>query len=474
MEVEQILVVDDHAEVLEYLSDLLGQSGYRVTACGDATSALSAIEREGQNIGLAIVDLDLGYGSDDGLKLLSDIKQRQSDLPVIILTAQGGTRMAVQAMKLGAVDFLEKDTYLLTNLTARMKRASEFLKIVRENRRLRSETESLRRTAEYYRELAGRQRVLVGKSAALRTCLSEAEMVARANRPVLIRGDRGTGKELVAEYIHAKSQRAGGPFIAVNCAAFGGSLLESEMFGHEKGAFTGSAGRKAGRFELADGGTLFLDEIGNMSKDFQEMILRVVEYQRFERVQGTETLEVDARILAATNADMESMMDRGEFRRDLYDRLAFKEIHVPALFDRREDIPELVEHFLGLLRHDVPSTGDKRFTSRALSRLATMNWPGNVRQLRNTVERLALETRGEEIDEASVSCGRENAHAEASDFDGKVEAFQRGLLERALSQCGGNQTEAAQCLGLTYDQFRHYYRKFASQRSAEKTVDTDR
>jgi DNA-binding NtrC family response regulator len=456
---ERILVVDDQPEVLQYLTDLLGQSGYSVVACGDAAGALSAVDEDGENIGLAILDLDLGCGSDDGLKLLGQIKARQRDLPVIILTAQGGTRVAVQAMKSGAVDFLEKDTYLLTNLTARMKKASEFLEIVRENRRLREETENLRQETQYYRELAGQRRRLVGKSAALRKCLAEAAAVAPAPRPVLIRGERGTGKELVAAYIHERSKRAKGPFIAVNCAAFGGNLLESEMFGHEKGAFTGSVGRKPGRFELADGGTLFLDEIGNMSADFQEMILRVVEYQRFERVQGTETLEVDVRILAATNADVEAMMEKGAFRRDLYDRLAFKEIWVPPLRERREDIAILAGYFLERLREEVPSAGEKRISPEAMEKLASSDWPGNVRQLKNTVECLALECPGAEIAAAQLAFEEAAPPADRA-FEGRVESFQRQLIQQAYSEANGNQRAAAKALGLTYDQFRHYYKKF--------------
>jgi len=457
---EQILVVDDQLEVLEYLCDLLGQSGYKVTACGDAATALATIEQQGDSIGLAIVDLDLGCGSDDGLRLLSEIKKRQHDLPVIILTAQGGTRTAVQAMKLGAVDFLEKDTYLLTNLTARMKKASEFLKIVRENRRLREETENLRQEAQYYKELVGQKRRLVGKSPALVRCLAEAQAVAPAPRPVLIRGERGTGKELVAAYIHERSQRADGPFIAVNCAAFSGNLLESEMFGHEKGAFTGAVARKPGRFELADGGTLFLDEIGNMSDDFQEMILRVVEYQRFERVQGTQTIEVDVRVLAATNADIEAMMEKGAFRRDLYDRLAFKEVMVPPLRERMEDIPALVQYFLEELCKEVPSIGPKRLTPPALEKLRECPWPGNIRQLKNTVERLALEVSREEIGADSVRVDDSAAAVRGTTFLERVESFQKRMIAQALGDARGNQRAAAKAIGLTYDQLRHYYKKF--------------
>jgi DNA-binding NtrC family response regulator len=457
---EKILVVDDQVEVLEYLTELLCQSGYKVTACGDTTAALATIEKEGDRIGLAILDLDLGQGSDDGLVLLRDIKERQRDLPVIILTGKGGTQSAVQAIKLGAVDFLEKGAYLPASLTASVKKADKFLKIVRENRCLRAETARLRRKTDYYRELSRLKRRIVGTSKTLQKCLSEADAVAAVPRPVLIRGERGTGKELVAAYIHQKSPRAEGPFITVNCAALSGNLLESEMFGYEKGAFTGSEGRKPGRFELADGGTLFLDEIGNMAADFQDLILRAVEYQRFERVQGTETIEVDVRILAATNADIEAMMESGGFRRDLYDRLAFKEIRVPPLRERVEDIPTLVKYFLGELSREVPSLGGKEFTRAAIKALQGMPWPGNVRQLKNTVERLALETPGSGIDAGDLASDADVRRSEEGDFHEKTENFQKTLISDALSSSGNNQKGAAEALGLTYDQFRHYYRKF--------------
>ncbi len=457
---EQILVVDDQVEVLEYLTELLCQSGYKVTACGDAASALATIDKEGEAIGLAILDLDLGQGSDDGLSLLGDIKRRQQDLPVIILTGKGGTRAAVQAMKLGAVDFLEKGTYLTTNLTASIKKADRFLQVIKENRRLMVETAKHRQAAEYYQELVGLKRRMVGGSWALRECLREAEAVAAVRRPILIKGERGTGKEFVAAYIHQKSPRANEPFIVVNCASLSGNLLESEMFGHEEGAFTGAAGRKPGRFELADGGTLFLDEVGNMATDFQEMILRVVEYQRFERVQGTETIQVNVRLIAATNTDMEAMMEKGAFRRDLYDRLAFKVIRVPPLRERTEDIPALVEYFLDELANEVPSLGPKKFTPAALAKLKAFDWPGNIRQLRNTVERLAIEVAGEKVDATHLQIDQPPGRINGGTFHEKVRSFQENLLRKALDASKNNQRAAAASLGLTYDQFRHYYRKF--------------
>jgi psp operon transcriptional activator len=304
------------------------------------------------------------------------------------------------------------------------------------------------------------RRRIVGASKTLQKCLSEADAVAAVPRPVLIRGERGTGKELVAAYIHQKSPRTEGPFVTVNCAALSGNLLESEMFGYEKGAFTGSEGRKPGRFELADGGTLFLDEIGNMAADFQDLILRAVEYQCFERVQGTETIEVDVRVLAATNADIEAMMEKGAFRRDLYDRLAFKEIWVPPLRERIEDIPTLVEYFLNELSGEVPSLGGREFTPAAIKALQGMPWPGNVRQLKNTVERLALETPGPKIDGVNLAEDGETRRSDGGDFHEKTKNFQKTLISDALAASGNNQKCAAAALGLTYDQFRHYYRKF--------------
>jgi len=302
---------------------------------------------------------------------------------------------------------------------------------------------------------------IIGEHPALRHILAQADRLAAVDRPVLILGERGTGKELVARKLHEAGPRRDAPFVTVNCGAFGGELLRSELFGHEKGAFTGATERRTGRLEQADGGTLFLDEVGNMSMPFQEQLLRVVEYQSFERTGGTKTLQVDVRIIAATNADLDAMVDDGNFRADLLDRLSFAALRVPPLRERRSDIPHLIQHFAQRLAEEMPAMERRPFSREALEALVAYYWPGNIRQLRNVVERvyilgdgMADEVRSEEL--PLEVTGREPI---GDSFDEKVASFQRGLLLDALRECGNNQKEAAERLGLSYDRFRHLFRK---------------
>jgi len=383
------------------------------------------------------------------------------ELPIIILTGKGGTRDAVKAMKLGAADFLEKDIYLTEHLELSVRKAQKLVEALQACRKLEARAEELERTADYYSGLVRGRYQMVGTSAAMQELRSKVQALVDIPRPVLIRGERGTGKELVAAQIHYRSkQRSQSPFVVVNCAAFSGSLLESEMFGHEKGAFTGADRQRIGRFEQADGGTLFLDEIGNMAVEFQEKILRVIEYQRFERVQGSETIEVDVRMVAATNSDIERMMAEGRFRPDLYDRLAFQTVHVPALRERREDIPLLIEHFLAKLRREVPAITVKEFSPEAQAKLMGYDWPGNVRQLRNAVERTAAFLDVEVVQPEHIELEPAGAGTREGDFAEQVQKFEETLVTEALRKSGYSQKRAAQMLGLTYDQFRHYYRKF--------------
>ena len=387
-----ILLVDDQPEVLEHLKRILGTKGYNVLTARRGEDGLRLLMENEDAISLVILDLDLGAGSDGGLAILEKMKRRCPDVPVMILTGKGTTRAAVRAMKLGAADFLEKDLYIAEHLEARVDRVRRFLALVEENRRLRRESERLKRTASYYNELARSRYQLIGSSQLMVELSNKIEALASIPRPVLIRGERGTGKELVAAQIHYLGERASHPFVVVNCAAVAEHLLESELFGHEKGAFTGAESRRIGRFEMADGGTLFLDEIGNMSVAFQEKVLRVIEYQRFERVRGTETIHVNVRVVAATNADIEDMMAHGRFREDLYDRLTFQTIHTPPLRAHPQDVPELAGHFLLCFKGEVPNIRPTGFSEDALDKLARHDWPGNVRELKNVVESAAAVT----------------------------------------------------------------------------------
>ncbi|HWU89582.1 MAG TPA: sigma-54 dependent transcriptional regulator, partial [Kofleriaceae bacterium] len=291
-------------------------------------------------------------------------------------------------------------------------------------------------------------------------------------RPVLVLGPRGTGKELVARAIHTLSPRASEPYVTINCAAVAESLLESELFGHEEGAFTGATKQKEGKFELADGGTLFLDEIGNMSLEFQAKILRVLEYQRFERVAGSESIQVNVRVIAATNADLKQAIADGKFRADLYDRLAFEVISLPPLAQRLEDVPTLATHFLSRFRQEVAGITVREISAAALDRFAAYDYPGNVRELKNIVERAVYMATGEVLTAADVDAAlppeASGPAASALAFHDdarlplgeRVDAFEAWLCRDALERTRFKQKEAAQLLGITYDQFRQRYRKY--------------
>src|SRR5688572_13652087 len=306
----------------------------------------------------------------------------------------------------------------------------------------------------------------------MRNVMTKIERVAPVPRPVLVLGPRGTGKELVARAIHTLSPRASEPYITINCAAVAESLLESELFGHEEGAFTGATKQKEGKFELADGGTLFLDEIGNMSLDFQAKILRVLEYQRFERVAGSESIQVNVRVIAATNADLKLAIADGKFRADLYDRLAFEVISLPSLAQRLEDVPTLATHFLNRFRQEVAGITVREISAGALDRFAAYDYPGNVRELKNIVERAVYMATGEVLTAADVDAALPPEalspaapglafHDDARlPLDERVEAFEAWLCRDALERTRFKQKEAAQLLGITYDQFRQRYRKY--------------
>jgi len=461
---DTILLVDDQPEVRDYVSKILTKKGYSVEAEGSPDGALDKFKRMAEDLALVILDLDLGTGVMSGLEVLEKMKEEQPQVPVIILTGKGTIETAVKALKLGAQDYLEKDIYIGERLEASLASVAKILEILEENRKLKRENRTLKRTATIYHGALQEKYRPVGSSPPFLGVLDKARALSSIPRPVLIRGERGTGKELIAATMHYSGVRRKKPFITVNCAAFSGNLLETEMFGHEKGAFTGADRLKLGRFELADGGTLFLDEIGTMSPEFQEKMLRVLEYQTFERVGGTRPIEVDVRVIAATNADLEAMMEKGGFRRDLYDRLAFETLELPPMRERREDIPLLVDHFAKRFAAEI-AMPMKSFTEAATRALASYAWPGNVRELRNVVERLVYSTQGDVVEERNLP--PEIRHGPAKPMGGglggsfidRVEGMERDLLERALSEAGGNQKKAATLLNLTYHQFRHYYKK---------------
>lgn len=448
-----ILVVDDQAQLRTYVRGVLEEMGHEVLEAEGRDDAIAAFREAAPELFLVLLDLDFG-GRKIGLGILEELRGIDDGVPVMLLTGEGSAADGAEAIRLGAAEVLEKDTSIERSLGVAVEKVRRMRSILDENRGLRARV-------ELYEEAFRRRYELVGESPAFRGLIEEAHRVARVPRSILVRGERGTGKELVAAYIHYHSDRAEKPFVTVNCAAFHGNLLESELFGHERGAFTGADRRKIGRFEQANGGTLFLDEIGNMAQEFQEKILRVLEYQRFERVAGSETIETDVRIVAATNADLEAMMADGRFRPDLYDRLSFKELHLPPLRDRHGDVPLLVEHFRRRLSAEVPWVTERTFSDGALKLLGRHPWPGNVRQLKHVVERLLCAGDDPRIEGAEVALELEDREQSGGGLKDRIEALEKKLVLDALLRSGGNQKAAAEALDLTYDQLRHLYKKYS-------------
>jgi len=465
-----IVCVDDQAEVRRLLSDSFKSRGSHVVGFDDGEEAIAWLS--GNDADLAILDLDLGPGKRTGIEICRAIRLRLPELPIIILTGHGTIDDAITAVKAGAVDFITKDPYLEDKLEMSVEKVERILQHALDRKRLEDENRELRATNERLRKVAGRRWQIVGDSQAMRTVMNRIEKVAPVPRPVLVLGPRGTGKELVARAIHMLSPRASEPYITINCAAVAETLLESELFGHEEGAFTGATKQKEGKFELADGGTLFLDEIGNMSLEFQAKILRILEYQRFERVAGSESIQVNVRVIAATNSDLKQAIADGTFRADLYDRLAFEVISLPSLAQRLEDVPVLAVHFLSRFRAEVAGIAVKEISAEALDHFAHYDYPGNVRELKNIVERAVYMAQGEVLTPADVDAALppDAAPAAAQDdsfsddprlpLDERVEAFEEWLCRDALERTRFKQKEAAALLGITYDQFRQRYRKY--------------
>ena len=460
---KSVLIADDQEELREVLADKLHALGKEVIAFSSGRRLLGHLQDAAVDVELVVLDLDFGVGEPDGIEILKGIKEQWDDMPVIILTGKGSIDAAVEAVQYGAADFIEKDFYVEDKLELGMEKVERMLAVLRENARLKAENEALDRENSFYRTELGQRYRIVSASPTMEKLLEQVDQVASIPRPVLIRGERGTGKELIAAALHYGSNRSDRAFAKMNCAALSDTLLESELFGHEKGAFTGAAEMRRGRFETADGGTLFLDEIGNTSLEFQQNVLRVIEYQEFERAGGSQTIHVDVRVVAATNADLEIEIEQGRFRADLYDRLRFSVIHLPPLRERREDIQPLVDYFTGQICDEVPSIARRTFAASALATLESYAWPGNVRELKFAVERALCVARASEVEiedlphEVRGEGGM--AVAGTGDFDEQIAGVERGLLNRALEQTGGRQKDAAQQLGLTYDRFRHLLRK---------------
>ncbi len=429
-----ILIVDDEKNTREGLRTSL-EEDYEVYVAADAAGARAIMETD--RVDLLLTDLRLG--ADNGMELLG-WALRQNHPPVcIMMTAYGGIESAVEAMKLGAYDFVTKPVNI-DRLDLLIKRALRGNEIERENIRLREQIDKRYGLDNF-----------VGDSPAMTHVLETIKQVAPSRATVLISGESGTGKELAAHAIHRLSPRHRGPFVAVHCAALSPQLLESELFGHEKGAFTGAGERRAGRFEQAAGGTLFLDEIGEIDAATQVKILRVLGERVFERVGGNKTLPADVRLLAATNRDLATMVAEGKFREDLFFRLNVVQVHLPPLRDRREDIPLLAVHFLreSAKENDKPH---RELTSEAMKALVSYDWPGNVRELRAAIEHGVVMAGGPKITLRDLPAVVRTAGSEGNAHGPlplNLVETELSLIRRALGECKGNRTLAARKLGIS-------------------------
>src|SRR6516165_8024999 len=446
---KHLLIVDDEAPLREAIAERLGDHGFVVEQAGSGEDALARLSE----FAFDVIITDLRLPGVDGRAVLDAALERYPDIIAIIITGFGTVKDAVNAIKQGAADFVTKPFQFDALL--------HVLNSALEQRRLRSENAYLRSQLEDRYRIDG----LVGRSPVMRNLFQLLETVAATSSTILISGETGTGKELAARAIHHGSPRRANRFVALNCSAIPETLLEAELFGHVRGAFTGAVGTRQGRLEQAHKGTLFLDEVGTMSPALQAKLLRVLQEREFERVGDTHTTKVDVRIIAATNSDLLKMVARGEFREDLYYRLNVIPVHVPPLRERKDDIPLLVHHFLEKLTRDggsvVPrGTKPPTVSQDAMRRLMAYHWPGNVRQLENAVERALAFTAGRgQIDVNDLSSEVQQAQVpvvsspvtlpdEGIDLDLFVASVERELIERSLERTGGNKGAAARLLNL--------------------------
>jgi len=441
---ERVLVVDDEEGIRTFIGEVLEGEGLRVTLAADGESASRLLDRESFHLMLT----DLKMPGLDGMSLLRKARAESPETEVVVLTAHGTVAGAVEAMKLGAFDYLDKPLSGPDELRLVASRAME-------RRRLREDAQRMRPPEDG-------EPTIIAQDRAMQAVMGQVRKVAATDATVLLLGESGTGKEVLSRVLHRESKRAAGPFVAVNCAAISDALLESEMFGHEKGAFTGAVSNHRGRFELADGGTLFLDEVGELRPQLQAKLLRILQERRFERVGGTRTIEVDVRIVAATNSDLAEAMRAGRFREDLYHRLAVFPIRIPPLRERLADIIPLAEDLLARIARQLGRTA-LSLDEAARARLASYAWPGNVRELGNVLERAAILAEGAVLRAEQILTGPVASSGSQGNGNGaaeKLEDMEKDAIRRMLALTGGNRKQTAARLGIglrtLYDKLKVY------------------
>ncbi len=447
----RILVVDDEQRMRHLLSIILKKKGYEVE---EAEDGMQALEMLGSTpFDLTITDIKMPRL--DGRGLLRQIKKQDIGCPVVFITAFGTVEAAVEAMQDGVMDFItkpfEQDRIVLT-----VERILGMSRIMVENRELKKQLKKISCPGE-----------IIYQSETMRQTLDLAAHVAREESSVLVRGESGTGKELLARYIHEAGHRSSGPFVPVNCAAIPQGLIESELFGHEKGSFTSASSKNIGKFEFSSGGTLFLDEIGDMPLEAQSKLLRVLQEKKIQRVGGTKEINVDVRIVCATNQSLEDLVSEGKFRSDLYYRINVFPIELPPLRERIADIPVLVDHF----KNKFGAEQNVTISNKAMDLLVKYAWPGNVRELANVMERACILARRTKVIDDSMLSFLKNMPAQTGDFDFKLpshgidlEEFEMDLVEQSLAMTDDNQSAAARLLGLTRAKFRVLLKQYQERR----------
>ena len=430
---ETILVADDDPYIGKVLTDRLEALGHRVLLAASGKGVLELLERHDPQVAL----LDIAMADITGIEVLKEIRRRGRDFPIVMITAYGSIDLTVQAMREGAYDFIPKP-FKLDHIALVIQKAIEQQRLWRKVEILSEETDK-------------RYQLLIGKSSQMTQAVETARKAAQAKATVLLLGESGTGKELFARAIHNWSERKDGPFVAINCVGLSKELLESELFGHEKGAFTGAHQLKKGKVELAHGGTVFLDELGDILSEVQAKLLRFLQEREFERVGGTKSIRVDVRIVAATNRDIATYVQDGRFREDLYHRLNVIPIRLPPLRERKEDIADLSQFFLKRFSLDAKKNFTE-ITNEALEKLTSYNWPGNVRELANVIEHAVVLGQGTTVTVADLPSpirGYDSStKADSLSYRNAVDNYRRELVSRVLAQARGNRMAAAKTLGL--------------------------